>query len=228
MGIERISCLLCPNKSSCFEMLSKEELEFIDSHRVEIRFKKGEIICKQGSLASNIMYLRSGMAKLYFENNRRKNLILRIIPSGSLFGLPSISNNILYYSASCYEDTTVCMIDISVFRKVIGSNPRFATEVINVLNKNVIQGYERMFCLTQNHLSGRMANIILCISDTIYQAEEFEMQLSRKDIAELTNMSVESVTRILKSFKDDKLIDIKAKHFKILNKPQLERICETG
>ena len=223
-----ISCLHCKNKSSCFEKLSDEELQFMNNHRVEIKFKKGEIICKQGSIASNIMYLKNGLAKLYFEKNKQKNLILRIISTGSMFALPSISNNILYYSAMSYEDSHVCMIDIDVFKNVMNNNAKFASEVVDIINENTIQGYERMYCLTQNHLSGRMANILLCLSENIYKNDAFELQLSRRDIAELTNMSVESVTRILRGFKDENLIELNGKHLKIMSRENLAKICEVG
>ena len=43
------SCLLCKNKSTCFNKLDTPELELTNNHRAEIKFRKGEIIRKQGT-----------------------------------------------------------------------------------------------------------------------------------------------------------------------------------
>lgn len=217
----------CQFKSSCFEKLSIEELEYVDQNRVEVDFKKGENICKQGSIASHILYLKKGLAKIYFEN-KEKSLIFRVIPSGNLFALPSLNDNRFHYSAACFEPSTVCMIDIKVFRKFIATNAKFSAEIINILNENTLVSYERIFCLTQNQLAGRMANILLCLKKRIYKSDEFDLIVSRKDLAELTNMSVESVTRILKDFKTDKIIDIQGKKFKLLDIPKLKSLCDFG
>ena len=73
--------------------LSKEELVLTNENKVQIQFKKGEIISKQGSFVTHIMYLRTGYAKVYKETDIDNNLILDIIPSGKLIGLTSLFNN---------------------------------------------------------------------------------------------------------------------------------------
>ena len=73
-----------------------------------------------------------------------------------------------------------------------------------------------------------MADILLCIADRIFKTSEFELPLSRQDLAELTGMSSETVIRILKKLREEGLIEIKGKVLKILNYEQLQRISETG
>jgi hypothetical protein len=41
-------------------------------------------------------------------------------------------------------------------------------------------------------------------------------------------MSVESVTRILRGFKDENLIELNGKHLKIMSRENLAKICEVG
>ena len=84
------SCKACTNKSSCFRKLTEEQLELIDKNRLEVSYKKGETILKQGSFASSILYLKKGLLKLYIEGKNDKNLIISIIPEGNLIGLPSL------------------------------------------------------------------------------------------------------------------------------------------
>ena len=51
----------------------------------------------------------------------------------------------------------------------------------------------------------------------------FPLQLSRKELAEIAGMSIESVARILTRFKEEKLIEIDNKQIRILD---YERMCE--
>ena len=98
--LKKYNCIDCPLKANCFEHLTNEELELINSNRVELQYKKGEIICKQGAFANNILHIPEGFAKIYIEHNN-KNLILKIVSSKDLISLPSLFNyNIFHYSVA--------------------------------------------------------------------------------------------------------------------------------
>ncbi len=44
-----------------------------------------------------------------------------------------------------------------------------------------------------------MADILLCLSDRIFKNSEFDLPLSRKELAELSGMSSETVIRMLQT-----------------------------
>ncbi|WP_321516025.1 Crp/Fnr family transcriptional regulator [Marinifilum fragile] len=229
MPVKTTCCKECVSKSACFKELSEKELVLIDQGRFEVTFKKGEIICKQGMLASHLIYIKSGFVKLYIEGGHNKNIILTIEKDGYMIGLQSLfGNSVFHYTAVAYENTTVCLFEMNTISKIIEQNPGFASKLIARLNENTIRGYGRLFCLTQKQASGRLADILLCLSDRLYKSNKFEMALSRKDLAEITVMSVESLSRVIKEFKDDKIISLEGRHLEILDRERLERICETG
>jgi len=68
-------CIECKNKSVCFKQLDEKELLLTNENKVQIRFKKGEIISKQGSFVTHIMYIKKGVAKVYKETDLDSNLI---------------------------------------------------------------------------------------------------------------------------------------------------------
>jgi len=55
------TCVSFVYEISCFELLTAEEKELVESRSVMVNYKKGENICKQGSFASHIMYLEKGL-----------------------------------------------------------------------------------------------------------------------------------------------------------------------
>ena len=140
------TCANFSHSTFCFEQLTEEEKELIEKSQVTVVYKKGEIISKQGSFASHIMFLEEGLVKVYLEGNPR-NLVLTITPSNHLLGLPSIyeGNNIFLYSVSTYIDSTVKLIDINIFKQLIRQNANFASQIINILNENTTPDLRTFF-----------------------------------------------------------------------------------
>lgn len=223
------SCLLCDHKSSCFNTLNTSELNIADLNRAEIRYRKGEMIAKQGNFYTHILYIQTGMVKVYKEIPDGTNLILNIFKEGSLIGLPFLFNNqVLDYSVSAIEDTVICAIDRKTFEQLVHDNSNFATEVINLLNHCTLYNYERIVSLTHKQLNGRFAETLIFLSEKIYGSSRFKLTLSRKDLAEYTGVSVMSIIRAIKDFKNDGIIDIRGNEVEILKPEALERIRRNG
>jgi CRP/FNR family transcriptional regulator len=223
------TCATFLNELACFNILSDEEKRLLDNNSVNINYNKGETICKQGTFASNIIFLEEGLVKSYIEGTPR-NLILTITPPGRLIGLPSIfeGNTTFLYSVSAYIDSRVKLIDINIFKQLIRQNALFASRIIEILNENTSQTYGRFYCLVSKQLHGRLADIILCLSQRIFKDTTFDLPLSRTDLAELTGMSTESVIRIMKDFKDEGLIEVRGKKMTILDFDKLQKISDFG
>lgn len=223
------TCTIFNKNLTLFDELTDEELKLVEENRVTVTYKKGETICKQGSFASNIMLIREGLAKVYIEG-ATNNLILKIAPKNSLIGMPSIyeGNNVSVYSVATYSESVVDLIDMKVFQQLLQTNPKFAFRALNIMNENIIQIYGRFFCLSNKQLHGRIADILLCLKNRVYKDNVFEFAFSRSELAELTNMSTESVIRVMKNFKDDGLIIQKDKTLEILNPDMLNKISSLG
>ncbi|MFK5857558.1 MAG: Crp/Fnr family transcriptional regulator [Bacteroidota bacterium] len=229
--VDRIktSCTVGKTNCNCFDHLTDEQNELVKQNQVMVVYRKGEIIAKQGTFTTHILYICEGLAKVYYEDNN-KSLILRIASPGSLIGLTSLplSQNVFQYTASAYVETRVKLIDINVIRKLILENGKFASAIIDVLCEISIQKNGRFFCLTHRQSYGKLADILLCLAGNIFNTDKFDLSLSRKELAELSGMSTESVIRTLKHFQDDGLIKITGKTFEVIDPDGLMRICQLG
>jgi len=173
--------------------------------------------------------MKEGLAKVYLDNGSN-SLLLRIIPDGSFIGLSAVSEeySTFPYSAKAYIDSTIVQTDVKIFKQLLTQNAEFAKGIIDILSSNSVQIYGRFFCLTYKQAYGRLADIILCLSDKIFKQDNFELPLSRKDIAELSGMSSETVVRMLKKFNEEGLIKMNGKQLEVLDVKRLQRISETG
>jgi CRP/FNR family transcriptional regulator len=223
------SCTISYHQCRCFDVLTTSEKELLDRHSVKMDYRKREIVFKQGGLVNNIMFVEKGLAKVYIERGDN-SLVMMLVPEGNLLGLSSLSEeyNTYQFSAMTYVDSEIRQIDINVFRKFILENPVFAKEIIEKIISDNIQVYGRFFCLTHKQGFGTVADIILCLANRIYKSMHFDLPLSRKDLAELTGMSQETVIRILKKFAEDRLIEMDGKRFSVIDHERLTRISETG
>jgi CRP/FNR family transcriptional regulator len=222
-------CTINTRECKCFEKLTIEELKILEENSVRVKYKKGEIICKQGGMVNTIMYVEKGLAKVFLDDGV-KSLVLKIIPDDNLLGLASVSDEFqtYQYSAMAYIDTEVIQIDVNTFKYLLNQNADFAKEIIDILSANSVQIYGRFFCLTHKQSYGRIADILLCLADRIFKRPDFELPLSRKELAELTGMSAETVIRVLKKFDTDGLIRIQGKQFEVLDYERLQQIHVRG
>ncbi len=229
--VDRIktSCTVGATDCNCFDHLTEEQNKLVEQNQVTVAYRKGEIIAKQGTFTTHILFICDGLAKVYYEDND-KYLILRIAAPGSLIGLTSLplSQNVFQYTASAYVDTTVKLIDINVVRQLIIENGKFAASIIDIFSQISIQKNGRFFCLSHRQSYGKLADILLCLAGNIFKTDKFDLSLSRKELAELSGMSTESVIRTLKNFQDDGMIKITGKTFEVINPEGLMKICQLG
>lgn len=223
--ISNRSCILKDQHASCFELLSDAEKRELEAHTARVEYRKGDVIAKQGAFSSHLIYLEEGLVKVYLEG-KGKDLILKIAPPGQFIGLSSIreGNMTFSYSAATYTDARVRLIDIQVVRKLVRSNADFAAMMVNLLGENAAQVYGRFYCMARKQAHGRVADVLLCLSEHIYRSEQFQLGLSRNDLADLTGLSSESLIRILREFKDEGHIQLSGKHLQINDFTALERI----
>jgi len=226
-NISESRCSLCFDSKILFETLTELEETELKANSVTIKFKKGEVICKQGTYASNIIYLKEGLAKIFLEFND-KNIILRVEPAGQLLALQSLYGNMYRYTSVAYEDTIVNLIDINFFRKLMFQNATFSYHIANAANDSTISAFDRVICLTQKKSHGRIAEVLICLYERIYKELKFKLHFPRKDLAELSNMSVENLTRTLNDFRNDNILKIKGNNIEILNLEQLKTISKKG
>lgn len=227
--MKRDSCTVASQGCKCFDALTDKQRKRIEDNELVITYRKGESIAKHGTFASHLVFVKDGLAKVYFEGDQ-DDMILKIAGPGSIIGLSSISQGpfIWQYSAIAYVDTVARLIDFNLFQDLFKINNDFAFEILKISGENSIQRTYRFYCLTHRQLFGKMADLLLCLSKRIYKSNQFELNLTRKELAELAEMAPENVVRILNSFKAEGLISYEGKQFEIVDQEGLEKVFQKG
>jgi CRP/FNR family transcriptional regulator len=222
------NCESCRIKSLAVETLDMVELKILQKNCAGTAYNKGEIIFQQGSLTSNIAYIKSGLVKIH-KSGPSRDQILKLVKPLRFIGIPTILGDRRYqYSATSIEPTTVCFIDTETFKTLILRNGKFGNEIINELCHDELRFFDRSINQMQKQIHGRVADALLFLAHDIYQSDNFVMPLSRSDIGDFVHATRESVTRTLSHFKNEGIIDMKGKEIFLRNKESLLRISRTG
>ena len=220
-------CPGCKEKSSSFSRLKESELLQADKNKVQIRYRKGETIVKQGSFGNNILYVREGLVKVYKELEDDSDLIYGILPCGSLLGLSNLySNNIFKYTAAAMTDSNICSVDKNIIERFIRDNGDFAMSIIELLNQETSMLRDKMVSLTHKHMKGRLSDTLIHLSKEIFNSTTFPYKLSRNDLAEFSGMSMMSVVRTMQEFLKSGYVREKDGKIEILEMDALESISK--
>jgi CRP/FNR family transcriptional regulator, polysaccharide utilization system transcription regulator len=223
------NCVYCTRKTACFKYLTRNELELFNSNKTTISYKKGETIIKQGTQFNQVISFNAGLAKINIEVSHNRNLLIGLIRPSEILGGPGMfADNRYTFSVTALIDSIICLLDVDIFKQIFKQNERFAEEFLNSFSQRYIETCQRFVSLTQKQMHGRVAEAIIFLSEKIYNSDNFELYLSRQELADFTGMSKESVCRVLKEFNDDKIVFSDGKKISIGNKKILQRINEAG
>lgn len=223
------TCAECMKKCSLFKALTAEELDEIYEHRYDTTFRAGEVIAKQGSPISNVVSLSEGLAKLVLETPGKPDILLSVVQPTTLITSPGMFlDNRYHFSIVSLTETKACFISMTIIRKLFGRNQEFAQRFHRSIGERSIMLYNRFRNIIHKNMAGRIADAILFLYKEIYGELNFKIDLSRTELAEYSNMTKESVSRILKEFKDEGIFDLTNEKAKILNLDRLEQIARNG
>ena len=211
------------------DILTDQEINQLKSSGKTISFSKKDVIFRQGTLTSHVMYLESGLVKLFKHGRNDRSIILKIATPGYFIGLISIfGDDTFQYSATAIEDSSVFFIDINTFNSVLENNGKYSVYLLKEVCKDNLNIFDRITSQYQKQLPGKIADIILYFSEYIYNSDIFEFPLSRNELAELAGTTKESFIRTLTEFKNDKIIEIDGKLIKIKSVDIIKTLSRLG
>lgn len=211
------------------QYLTEDEKEEIRQNSNTVEYNKREIIFRQNTRTSHIMFVSSGMVKIFKEGRNKKYIILKVAVPLDFLGLLSIYGRDTHqYSASSIQIAEVTFIDINTFNRILFNNGEFAEKVIQRISNYGLFIFDRLMSQSHKQLPGRIADVILYFAENIYKSEEFEFPFTRRELAELAGTTKESFIRTLAEFKNDKIIDLDGSHVKINSLKIVKTLSQLG
>ncbi len=223
------NCDTCLFKIISCQYINSEEFKKLQDSSIQLRFKKGEAILKQGANASYLVFLQKGIVKFNLEDEMGKNLILTITKSPSLLG----SANIFYeginiFSVYAVEDCEGCLIDIPMLKQIALLNTDFLMKLLELVSGMFKTSVFNFISLAHKQVNGRIADVIIYLSTSVYQSLSFTLSLSRKELSEFAGCSTENVIHTLSRFHKEGILSVEGKKIEIHDFERLQKISKFG
>lgn len=213
--MEKINCIV-----PTYDVLDEQQISDINNNSYLVKYKKNETIFRQNMPISHIIFIKTGLVKSFKEGEGERKIILSIESTNSFIGLiSSFCRNQYDLSSATLIESEIVFTDFAVFKKIIQENGQYAMHLMRQISEQGLFIFHKLMNLSHKQVPGRIAGILLSLNE-MYKANEFEMPLSRQELADLISSTKESVSRTLSEFKHDKIIDIEEKKI-ILKRPDI-------
>ncbi len=211
------------------DCLSEQEKNEIKQNSNVVIYNKKENIFRQNTRTSHIMFVISGLVKIYKEGRNNKYIVLKIAVKNDFLGLMSIfGGDVHKYSASAIQSAEICFIDRDVFNNILRTNGDFSMNIVKLLSNDGLFIFERLMSQSHKQLPGRIADVILYFSEVIFKSNDFEFPFTRRELAELAGTTKESFIRTLAEFKHDKIINLEGAKVSINSMNIVKTLSELG
>ncbi|MBA4240572.1 MAG: Crp/Fnr family transcriptional regulator [Sphingobacteriaceae bacterium] len=217
--------------SSLFDSLSYEESQLIKNGIIRKEYLKGECLFKEHSFSKGIYIIKKGKVKIFQTNSDGKEGIVYIYKKGDYFGYrPLLAEEPHPVSAVAMDHVIVSFVPKELFLEVLESSATLAKELIVNLSKEFSVWINKMTIFSQHSVKDKVA-LSLLILNKVYQRNEDSsksvfISINRDDFAGFVGTAKETLVRMLRIFKDDKIITTKGTKIIILKHRVLLNMVE--
>lgn len=199
-----------------FPALSHDGIEALDRISLPVHFDEGELIAQEGSYASGIYVVRSGLVSIgKYASHGREKRCLRFLAAGELFGLEAVfleRDPINVQFAKAIVDSELIFFERSNILAFSKDYPRLFADLCRWLAREVIM---LEFKLTRDALESmdrNLALLLIALANKYGKKQDdsasvaIDLPVSRQTWAEVLGVSVETLMRGLKRFRELDLI----------------------
>jgi CRP-like cAMP-binding protein len=212
------NCYLCKD----LDERELSALSEIGSHR---QLEKGRILFFEGDEAAGFYVLLSGKVRIYKASPDGKEYTLHMINPGQMFAEAAIFRGGTF-PANCaaIEDSVVTFFPKDRFVALITEYPQISLKMISALSGFVRDFNQQVEDLSLKEVSARLASYLLRMSEKSGK-DEFELEISKAELASSLGTISETLSRNLKYLRDLGAISVEGKKIAILDSDRLKSIA---
>lgn len=228
----RSICQQCGIYKLCMPAgLARSDLDQLDEIIKRRRpLAKGEHLYRAGEDFGSIYALRSGSVKTYLNHASGVEHVIGFKLPGDLVGLSGISGSHYTNSAVALETSSVCDIPFVQLETLCQEVPGLQHHIMEVMSREIQEDHEKIAVCNKLPAEARLASVLLTLSERFHQrgysATEFNLSMSRGDIANMLGLAVETISRLFTHFEEEGLLMADRKHIKLLDLNRLSHMVK--
>lgn len=220
---DRISCKNCSLATLCLPVgLADADVERLDAIvNRNTPYHRGDLLYKQGDKFDGIHIVKSGSVKTYYAGKDGQEHVVGFFLPGELIGLEAIHTGYYSCSAAVLETTASCTVPFEQLEHLTVEIPGLQHQLLRLLSKEVYNDCGMVALLGNNSAEERLAAFLMSLSSRFSQrglsASEFNLTMSRAEIASYLGLAVETVSRTFSRFHEKGLLEAERKRIKLLD-----------
>ncbi|HUJ16095.1 MAG TPA: Crp/Fnr family transcriptional regulator [Thermoanaerobaculia bacterium] len=225
------NCVMCKWRTEGFFCnLDSVALKIFDSLAFTNVYPEGAVLFAEAQPVRGVFLVCRGSVKLSISAGDGKTLITHIAQQGEVLGLSSAFTGNPYKStAETLEPTQVNFVRRDDFLKFVREYDEACIRAARQLGQECESTADHIRALGLSHSAAeKLANLLLTWSNERGKPSEagirVQLLMTHEDISQLIGTSRETVTRLLKEFRDKGIIAIRGSALTILNNAALEAL----
>lgn len=189
------------------------------SHGTLRHFPKGSFVFTKGSVPAGSYFIESGLLKVCQFTEEGRDVTFFIRKTGDAFGLAEIilqQNHPCY--AQCLHDSQIRVLDASIIREQILTNPAVTQTILYTLTHRLIHHQSTVELLISKPVAWRLAWLLQQLgTETDAGQLRIELDLSHEEISNMIGCTRQTVSELLSRWKQQGLIRYDRKQMLIQN-----------
>jgi CRP/FNR family transcriptional regulator len=228
-----VTCKHCGFGSICLPRgLTQREIEELEGvvHRRRV-LHKGEFLFRSGETFRGLIAIKSGMAKLIFQDEQTQEHILALLLPGEVLGFDGLSKFFYRCSAIALDTLSYCELPANRISQLCAKSPNFFQEILRHAGTAIDVQRDQMLVI-KRPAGQRLAAFLLDLSQRLeargFVSDEFSLGLSRQELGNHLDLALATVSRTLRQFEKAGWIKLARRQVKILNRQALEDLASSA
>jgi CRP/FNR family transcriptional regulator len=228
------ACGSCSLRELCLPYgINEEDLRRLESIVQRKRpITKGQRLFTQGDPLAAIYAVRMGSVKSFTVSQEGAEQVTGFHFPGELVGLDAIADEIHDCTVVALESTSVCEIDFDEIDHLSDQVPGLKRQLMRLLSREIIQDQKLLLMLGKKTAEARLATLLISLSTRFelrgLSSQDFNLSMSRGDIANYLGLALETVSRLFARFQDDGLITVDGRSLHIIDLIRVHQLAEGG
>lgn len=188
------------------------------------RLKTGETLYMEGDRAPYCYQVVEGVMKEYNTLADGRRHVADFYSVGDLFGISDGGEHA--HTAQAITDCAVLRHPRNAYLRSIAASPELSQQFLDILMTRLHRARQRLIMLGRMSAAQRVAAFLLRLSSEQQKTDKIQFVMSRQDIADHLGLTIETVSRVLTTFRNSRVIEMtNSRCFAI---PDIDRLDEAA
>jgi CRP/FNR family transcriptional regulator len=223
----QIACSSCNLREFClpadFTEAEIRQLEALTN--LKRAYRRGDYLYRSGSKFGSLYAIRTGFFKTQVLHEDGREQVTGFQMPGEIIGLDAISTDIHTCDAVALEDSEICELPFNRLEELSRRMPTLQRHLHKIMSREIVRDQGIMLLLGSMRAEERLAAFLLNLSQRFaargYSPTSFRLRMTRQEIGSYLGMKLETVSRTLSYFQENRLIDVNNKSIELLDMPRL-------